>query len=60
MPINLNAQIHLLSSLSFLIAVPFILVALSLVFYLFRQRATARRVGVNASVAGAIPGNLQS
>lgn len=49
----------LLSSLPFLIAVPFILVALFIVLGLLRQRAAARRVGINASVADSILGGLK-
>jgi hypothetical protein len=53
---------HLLllsSSLSLLIAVPFILIVFFFVFRLLRQRAAARRVGVNAGVTDAILGGLQ-
>lgn len=50
-----------LSSLgiSLLIAVPFILIAFFFILRLFRQKAAARRVGVQGTVADAILGGLR-
>lgn len=59
MSATLNTQALLLSSLTLVIIVPFILLALFLVLYLLRQRATARRVGVNGSIADAVLGGLK-
>lgn len=44
---------------SLLVAVPFVLIVFFFVFRLLRQRAAARRVGVNGTVADAILGGLQ-
>jgi hypothetical protein len=59
MSATLNTQALLLSSLTLVIVVPFLLIVLFLVLALLRQRAAARRVGVNASVADSILGGIK-
>lgn len=56
---NLYPLLLLLSGVTLLIIVPFILIVFFLVFSLFRQRAAARRAGVKGTVADAILGGLQ-
>jgi hypothetical protein len=63
--VSLTLSLHpsplllLFSGVSLLIAVPFILIVVFFIFRLLRQRAAARRVGVNGTVADAILGGLQ-
>ena len=49
----------LLSSMTLLIAVPFVLILFFFILRLFRQRTAARHVGVKGTVADAILGGLQ-
>ena len=57
--LHLHHLLLLSSSISLLIAVPFILIGFFFVFRLLRQRAAAHSVGVNGTVADAILGGLQ-
>jgi hypothetical protein len=59
MPATLNTQALLLSSLTLVIIVPFILIALFIILRLLRQRTAARSVGVNGSIADAVLGGLR-
>lgn len=59
MAANLNTSVFLLSNLTLLIIVPFALVVVFLGLSLLRQKAAARRVGVNASVTDAVLGGLR-
>ena len=56
---GLHPLLLLSSGVTLLIAVPFFLVAIFFVLRLFRLRATARRAGVNGTMADAILGGLQ-
>ena len=57
--VHLHHLLLLSLSLSLLIVVPFILIVFFFVFRLLRQRAAARRVGVNGTVTDAILGGLR-